>query len=407
MRIAATGYVSEEAGSVASANALLLRGLLERGIAVTFFSKTSFVDPRPAAGSHPGFEFVDVDNRIADRVRARLSRIPAARTISGAADSHTYHRLLVRRISEHHAARPFDLVLWLGEYARGRAEGIPSISFAQGPPGTDARSVLNHYEEIRKVAGPLTALRWRWLARLRLSPAGLPPLRFSDQILVGSEQSRQTLASVYSIGREKTHALPYPIDLEAFRLAEAAPEREGALRCLWLGRIIPRKRLDLFLEGAAGAIRDGVNLRLTIVGAVGFIPGYEKLIRDFPHPAQLDWRRFVPRAEVPTLLHDHDVLVQPSEEENFGSSVAEAQACGLPVIVGRTNGNADYLADGDIRLADENPRTLTEALKVMASRKTTRAAAGQARSRQCAEEHFAPAKISDRLADLLKSFARS
>ncbi|GAT35366.1 glycosyltransferase [Terrimicrobium sacchariphilum] len=407
MRIAATGYVSEEAGSVASANALLLRGLLERGIEITFFSKASFVDPRPAVGDHAGFAFVDVDNRIADRVRARLSRIPVARGVSGAVDTHTYHRLLVRQISEYHARGPFALVLWLGEYARGRVEGIPSVSFAQGPPGTDARSVLNHYDEIRRLTGPLTALRWRGLAQLRLSPAGLPPLRFSDQILVGSEQSRQTLITVYGRERDKIHALPYPIDLETFRVAETIPAREGMLRCLWLGRIIPRKRLDLFLDGAAGAIRDGVNLRLTIAGGVGFIPGYEKLIRDFPYPSQLDWRHFVPRAEVPALLHDHDVLVQPSEEENFGSSVAEAQACGLPVIVGRTNGNADYLADGDIRLADDDPRTLTEAIKIVAGRKASRTTIDEARSRACAEKHFAPAKIADRLADLLKSFARS
>ena len=42
------------------------------------------------------------------------------------------------------------------------------------------------------------------------------------------------------------------------------------------------------------------------------------------------------------------MLAQPSDEENFGSSVAEAQACGLPVIVGATNGNADYLCGRDI-----------------------------------------------------------
>lgn len=407
MRIAATGYVSAEAGSVASANALLLHGLLERGFQITFFSKASFVDPRPSVGEHPGFEFVDVENTFADRLRARLERVPLAGVASGVWDSHTYHRLLVRRIAEHNARRPFDLALWLGEYARGRAGSVPSVSFAQGPPGTDARSVLHHYDQIRKLAGPVAALRWRALAMLRLSPAGLPPLRFSDQILVGSQQSRETLEETYGVDERKIHTLPYPIDLEAFHLAPESPAADGALRCLWLGRIIPRKRLDLFLDGAADAIRKGTDLRLTIVGGVGFLKGYDRLIRDFPYPDRIEWRQFLPRAEVPRLLHDHDVLVQPSEEENFGSSVAEAQACGLPVIVGRTNGNADYLAPGDIRLADENPRTLGAALGEMAKRKKTRTAADRVLSRECANAHFAVAKISDRLADLLRSFVQS
>ena len=407
MRIAVTGYVSAEAGSVASANALLLAGLLERGFEITFFSKASFVDPRPVVGNHRGFEFVDVDNKVADRLRAKLAGVPLVGIASSVADSHTYHRLLVKTITEHHAKRAFDLVLWLGEYARGRVEGIPSISFAQGPPGTDARSILRHYDQIRALAGPLPAWRWKWMAKFRLSPAGLPPLRYSDQILIGSGQSRETLEKIYGVPGEKIHALPYPIDLETFRVANCAPEKEGPLRCLWLGRIIPRKRLDLFLDGAARAIREGVDLRLTIVGGVGFVKGYSKLIRRFPHPERIDWRPFLPRTEVPELLHKQDVLIQPSEEENFGSSVAEAQACGLPVIVGRTNGNADYLALGDIHLGDEEPETLSKALRVMADRKKMRTETDRARSRECAEANFALAKISDRLGEMLRSFARS
>ena len=39
MKIACTGYVSEQTGSVAAANSLLLRALLDRGVEVDFFSK--------------------------------------------------------------------------------------------------------------------------------------------------------------------------------------------------------------------------------------------------------------------------------------------------------------------------------------------------------------------------------
>jgi len=53
----------------------------------------------------------------------------------------------------------------------------------------------------------------------------------------------------------------------------------------------------------------------------------------------------------------------------FGSSVAEAQACGLPVIVGRTNGNADYLCSRDTHLADDRPETLASVFRDYAERK--------------------------------------
>ena len=74
--------------------------------------------------------------------------------------------------------------------------------------------------------------------------------------------------------------------------------------------------------------------------------------------SRLTWKKAIPRQEVPSLLRAHGVIVQPSNEEDFGSSVAEAQACGLPVIVGLTNGNADYLCSRDIHLKDDRPKTL-------------------------------------------------
>ncbi len=404
MRIATTGYVSAQAGSVASANALLLRGLLDRGCEITFFSKSSFVDPRPSVGSHPQFQFIDVDNRLADRCRARLSKVPIAGFISGLIDSATYIRLLVRRMREEHRRGPFDLALWLGEYAQGRIAEVPSISFAQGPPGTDARSILRHFGEISRLAGASRARRLRLLANLRLSSIGLPPLRYSDHILIGSEQSRRTLRDLYAVPEKHLHCLPYPIDLDAFH-PPAELEKHNGIRCLWLGRIIPRKRLDVFLGGATEAIRRGMDLHLTVVGGVGFVPGYEALLAAFPYPDRLNRIPFLPREKVPEFLHKQDVLAQPSDEENFGSSVAEAQACGLPVIVGATNGNADYLGPEDIQLSDDHPSTFAQALEEIARRRLSRTIINVREAAQNASRHFELSRLTDRLIELLKSFS--
>lgn len=377
MRIAVTGFVSGQAGSVASANALLLRALLERGCEVHFFSKASFVDPRPAAGGQGRFTFTNVDNHLADRTRAVLARTPVAGKLAGIVDASTYNRLLVRRINEENARRKFDLCLWLGDYAQGSIAGTPTVSFAQGPPGTDARSVINRFGEIARLAGIVKAWRWRLLAQYRLSRCGLPPFRHTDQFIIGSHQSGRTLAHLYGIAEKRIHQVPYPIDLAMFQVPDKAAQ-VPALRCLWLGRIIPRKRLDLFLDGAAAAIRKGVDLVVTIIGGVGFVPGYERLIEAFACPARLTWIRSLPREQVPAALHAHDVLIQPSEEENFGSSVAEAQACGLPVIVGATNGNADYLSSRDIHLRDYHQETLAAAFGELA--RSTRHTTGKKRA---------------------------
>ena len=411
MKLAVSGFVSEQAGSVASANALLIRELLRRGHKIHFFSKASFVDPRPAVGNSPGFRFFDVANAGPDRLRQRLSRVPVAGFLAGQLDASTYNHSLVREMTRNHALERYDLCFWMGDYARARTPDLPTVCFVQGAPGTDARSVLRQSAEIKRLAGPATALKWQMMARIRLSRWGLPPFNNADRFIVGSSQSKRTLHSIYGIANERISSLPYPIDLELFQLE--TPERgaangdkaHAALRICWLGRIVPRKRLDLFLEGAALAIRRGIELRLTIVGGVGFIRGYEKMIEAFPFRDRLTWKKSVPRQEVPTLLRAHDVLVQPSDEEDFGSSVAEAQACGLPVIVGRTNGNADYLCSRDIHLKDNRPETLSDAYQEMSSRKAGGHWGDPAISRRCAEQYFSLETVAASLIDILKDAA--
>src|SRR5258706_15635273 len=98
MRIACTGFLSEQAGSMAAANALLLRALVERGVEIDFFSKPSFVDPRPAVGELRGFRFVPAVNHISDGLRRRVKGVPVVGAVAARNDAESYNRLIVRRI---------------------------------------------------------------------------------------------------------------------------------------------------------------------------------------------------------------------------------------------------------------------------------------------------------------------
>lgn len=410
MKLACTGFVSATEGSVSAANALMLNQLLDRGFEIDFFSKPSFVDPRPIVGSKPGFRFVAVNNTILNSAREKVQRIPLVSVAAGVADTFSYNQLLVRRIGEENRHRRYDLCLWLGDYARGSVPGLPTVSFPQGPPGTDARSILSRYREISRLAGARQALKWRLLAQLRLSTLGRPPFQHTDRFIIGSRQSANTLVKLYSVDPDRISVLPYPIDLELFKPhtpdshpSSALSLSNGTLRVLWLGRIVPRKRLDVFLDGASLAIKKGTDLKLTLIGSSDFIAGYQLMIRSFPYPDRLTYHERIERTQVPALLIRHDVLAQPSEEENFGSSVAEAQACGLPVIVGYTNGNADYLSIRDIHLTDEQPETFANALVEIARRKNCSELGDPNISRVVAEEHFDIRAVTQRLVGILES----
>jgi glycosyltransferase involved in cell wall biosynthesis len=404
VKIACTGFVSKETGSTPAANALLLGGFLDRGARIDFFSKPSFVDPRPVIGDRLGFRFVPVINTISDTLRRKTQGVALVGAVTVRNDVQSYNRLLVERIGIEHRRHDYDVCLWMGDYAHGSVAGLPTVSFVQGPPGTDARSVLTRRDEIARLVGNYQTLKWTTLARLRLSPLGLPRFHHSNHFIVGSQQSCDTLCRLYGINSLRVSVVPYPINLSLFHPVRNVLAYQGeSLRILWLGRIIPRKRLDLFLQGATLAIERGMDLRLTVVGPVGFVRGYERLMKSFRFPDRLKWIQSMQRAEIPGLMWRHDLLAQPSDEENFGSSVAEAQACGLPVIVGFTDGNADYLSSRDIHLTDDRADTFARALAEMWRRKRANQLGDATESRQVAEKHFHIDRVVDRLMSILES----
>lgn len=401
LRIAATGFVEAGAGSIAGAAAFLLRGLVESGAKVDFFSKSAFVDPRPAVGSKAGFRFFDIDNGWANGAGSRLPAGPL-RFLGNRADAATYNAAIVRRMRESHARQPYDLALWLGDYARGRLPGVPVVSFVQGPPGTDARSIIRHAAMIRELAGPVAAAKWTLLARLRLSRWGLPPFANTDLFIVGSGQSQGTLASHFGIPAASVVTMPYPVQGAAVPRRAKSPGEP--LACLWLGRIVPRKRLDLFLDGIAAAIRKGLNLRANVVGRFAMVGELERLLARFPYPDRLHWREAVPHSEVRGLFETNDILIQPSEEEDFGSSVAEAQLAGLPVIVGPTNGNRDYLRRGDLCMQDSTVEALERAIRGVAEGLSSwdRVTASKE-----AEGFFSPEKVLSQFSSYLLRLGRA
>ncbi len=390
---------------MASANHVLLRELLARGHRVTFLGKLRMACPVPLPDGLPGrARLVDVDNRSADRARDWMQRRVGgpAGYLALRADSWTYHRLLVSRLRAEAAAAAegsagVDAVLWLGDWARGAVPGVATVQWPQGPPGTDARSIFRRFGEVSRLAGASRAARLAALAAARLTPVGLPPMRNADVTLIGSDWSRQWLCDHHGLRRDRVFPVPYPIDLDEFNLGDRAPA-DGPLRVLWLGRFVPRKRLDLLLDAAAKAIERGVDLAMHVVGSsTALVPGYERLLEGFGHPGRLHVTASVPRAEVPATLRSADVLVQPSEHENFGSAVAEAMACGTAVIAGATNGTGEYLCPRSTRLADGRVETLAAALASYADRKRSGTTGPPAASREAAERHFSPARVVDLL----------
>lgn len=171
-------------------------------------------------------------------------------------------------------------------------------------------------------------------------------LKLSDLLVCGSQWSRQKLVE-FGVPEQRIRVIPYPIDLQYFKmdLIETESRSAGKITLLWLGRIVPRKRLDLLLDALSLILAERKDIYLRIFGGFSYSRGLRKLVSRFRYQDFLFVHEPIARSDVIRELHAADVLIQSSENENFGSAVAEALCCGLPVIVGPTNGTKDYVSE--------------------------------------------------------------
>jgi glycosyltransferase involved in cell wall biosynthesis len=164
-----------------------------------------------------------------------------------------------------------------------------------------------------------------------------------------------------------------PIDGDEY---ERLPER-GTFRAehgigdrklvLYLGRIAPRKRIDLLMRGfAAWGDREA---RLVVAGNdQGVRRSLERLARSLRIADRVSFPGLLEGTRRLSALRDADVVVNPAEDEVFGLVPVEAILCGTPVVVADDCGAPEiFAALGSarvIRVADA--RALASAIEGLA-----------------------------------------
>jgi len=135
--------------------------------------------------------------------------------------------------------------------------------------------------------------------------------------------------------RGEIRVLPNGIDVTRF---QPRPEPHEGLRVLFCGNLSRRKGANL-LPGIAAGLAPGIELWV----ASGLREGQAALA--LPSNVRLVGR--VPFADMPELYNRADILVMPTLREGFGLAVAEAMACGLPVVATRCSAIPELLVHGE------------------------------------------------------------
>jgi glycosyltransferase involved in cell wall biosynthesis len=174
-------------------------------------------------------------------------------------------------------------------------------------------------------------LRQRYYRQV-MTPAIQRSLRQADQVVV---VSRFLADQVRKLGTQKPLEVIYNgIDTDRFQPATTS-QSGRKLRVLFVGNPSKRKGFDL-LAGIAAALPDNVELAYT---------GGLRNTSHRRHP-RLIALGSVPYTEMPEIYQQADVLLFPTQREGFGLCVAEAMACGLPVVSTRTSALPELIDQG-------------------------------------------------------------
>jgi glycosyltransferase involved in cell wall biosynthesis len=175
---------------------------------------------------------------------------------------------------------------------------------------------------------------------------GRAPLERAARALAVTEFERRQLAAG-GCARERIEVLPNPLDLDEFD----PPPTRGVFRArvglgtervvLYLGRISPRKRVDLLARAFASL--PGGDLRLVIAGSEMGAGDLARHVRRAGIESRTLCTGLLEGRTRLEALADADAVAYATEEEIFGLVPLEALLCGTPVVVAGDSGCGELI----------------------------------------------------------------
>jgi glycosyltransferase involved in cell wall biosynthesis len=267
-------------------------------------------------------------------------------------------------------ARPWARIFWEQcvlplELIRLRPDLLHSLAFVS-PWRSPSPTVVTVYD----LSFKLMPDRFPPAQRLYLSAFTSRSCHRARRVLAISESTRADLVRLFGVPRNKVD-VAYPGVDAAFRpLAEPEVTRfrsEHKLPdrfILYLGTLEPRKNVDSLIRAFAKVRRTQPDLHLVLAGARGW--GYAdlfRLVETLDLGQVVHFPGYVPEAELPGWYNAAAAFVYPSSYEGFGLPVAEALACGRPVVTTTASSLPEAGGDAALLVPPADVPALAEAIE--------------------------------------------
>jgi len=311
----------------------------------------------------------------------------------------------------------WDIIRFLARFARTLRERRPDVLYSFLP-------IANIIALVARLALPGTPIVWG----ARVSNLDLAPYdrlsrltyvlerrfsRFVDLIIANSTAGADHVIA-FGCPAARVRVVVNGIDTDRFCHAAAAG---SALRAEWridpatrlvgvVGRLDPVKDVPNFLRAAAGLIRTDDTVRFAVIGdgPAAYKAELVQLAGDLDLADRVLW---IPaRAQVEAVYSALDVLVSSSASEGLPNVVAEAMACGTPVVATAVGDSAIVVGEWGAIIPPEDPLALSDAIRMQLNRSESERARIASGARRHIEQSFSLAQMIERTERLLLPLVR-
>jgi glycosyltransferase involved in cell wall biosynthesis len=201
-------------------------------------------------------------------------------------------------------------------------------------------------------------------------------LRSVDGFIFNSQTTRGVVNGLIGNGKPSIVAFPPTDRFEQEMTGQAVVEKakNGPLRILFLGNVIPRKGLHTLLEAVSLVSRSATpTYHLDVVGSLKTDPAYAQAMQQKASNLGLSslvtFHSSLDNTPLTEKLKSAHVLVVPSSYEGFGIVYLEGMGFGLPAIGTTAGAASEIICDGETGylIQPDDAETLAARLTVLAS----------------------------------------
>ena len=220
-----------------------------------------------------------------------------------------------------------------------------------------------------KHAFPLKHIK-KWLYWV---PAEYRVLRDAYRVLFTSKAEKRLAEESFWLHRWNPYVVPYgasgPIgdpEIQKQAFFERCPAVKDKRYLLFLGRIHRKKGCDLLIDAFAAVAADDPSLDLVMAGPDQ--QSWSTKLREMAEKAgigdRVHWPGMVTGDAKWGAFYGSEAFILPSHQENFGIAVAEALACGRPVLLADKVNIAEEIAEDKAGLMElDTPEGTRQLLK--------------------------------------------